>query len=120
MVQFLDIFGFLSVLLRGLVLSFEALTVGGVVFQLGVARQHRVGKSWLRCAAALLAITQTCIAGANAAMLMGTTDLGFADVLGADFCRATLLVVAGALAVIAARGAGRIAAALGCVSIIAG
>ena len=122
MAQFLDIFGFLSVLLRGLALAFEALTVGGVIFQLAVARQHTIGKSWLRCAAALLAITQTCIAGANAAMLMGTTDLGFADMLGADFCRATLLVVTGALAttVVAARGAGRIAAALGCISIIAG
>jgi len=122
MAQFLDIFAFLSVLLRGLVLAFEALTVGGVVFQLGVARQDQIGRSWLHCAAVLLAITQTCIAGANAAMLMGTTDLGLAEVLGADFCRATLLVVAGALAttVIAARGAGRIVAALGCVSIIAG
>jgi len=122
MAQFLDIFGLLSVLLRGLALVFEVLTVGVVVFQLVVARQHQIGRSWLHCAAALLAITQTCIAGANAAMLMGTTDLGFADVLGADFCRATALVVAGALAttVIATRGAGRIAAVLGCVSIIAG
>src|SRR5678816_184474 len=98
MAQFLDILGLLSVLLRGLALVFEVLTVGGVVFQLVVARQHQIGRSWLHCAAALLAITQTCIAGANAAMLMGTTDLGFADVLGADFCRATALVVAGALA----------------------
>src|SRR5205085_9313491 len=110
MAQFLDIFGFLSVLLRGLALVFEALTVGGVIFKLSVAREHRIGRSWLRCVPALLAITQTCIAGANAAMLMGTTELRFADILGAGFCRATLLVVAGALATtfLGARRAGRV------------
>jgi putative copper resistance protein D len=122
MAQFLDIFGFLSVLLRGMALAFEALTVGGVIFQLWVAREHRIGGFWFRCAAALLAITQASIAAANAAILMGTTDLGFAEILGADFCRATLLVVAGALAtaVLAPGRAGRIVAALGCVFILAG
>jgi hypothetical protein len=32
MTQLLEIFGYLSVLLRGLMLAFEALTVGGVLF----------------------------------------------------------------------------------------
>jgi len=122
MAQFLDIFGFLSVLLRGMALAFEVLTVGGVIFQLWVAREHRVGGFWFRCAVALLAVTYVCIAGANAAILTGTTDLGLAEVLGADFCRATMLVVAGALAAafLAPGGAGRIVAALGCAGIIAG
>jgi putative copper resistance protein D len=122
MVQFLDIFGFLSVLLRGLALAFEALTVGGVIFQLWVAREHRIEYFWFRWAAALLAVTQVCLATANGAVLMGTTDLSFAEILGADFCRATLLVVAGALAatVLAPGGRGKIVAALGCVTILTG
>jgi copper resistance protein D len=120
--QLLDIFGFLSVLLRGMALSFEALTVGGVIFQLWVARQEKIGGPWLRGAAALLAITQVCVAGVNAAILMGTTDLRLADILGADFCRAALLVLAGAvaIAVLAPAGRRRIIAVLACISIVAG
>ena len=124
MTQLLDIFGFLSVALRGLALAFEALTVGGVMFQLCVAREHAVKRAWgwVGCAAVLLAATQVSLASANAAILMGTTDLGPAEIAGADFCRATLLVVAGAMAVaLLARGSrGRVAAALGCVSILVG
>ena len=37
MTVLLDIFGFLSVLLRGLQMAFEALTVGGVIFLTGIA-----------------------------------------------------------------------------------
>ena len=39
MAQFLDIFAFVSVLLRGMTLAFEALTVGGVIFVLAIARK---------------------------------------------------------------------------------
>ena len=124
MTQFLDIFGFLSVALRGLALAFEALTVGGVIFQLCVAREFALKRAWgwVGCAAVLLAATQLCVAGANAAILMGTTDLALAEIAGADFCRATLLVVAGAMAIaLLARGGRRpVAAALGCVSILVG
>ena len=42
MAQLLEIFGFASVLLRGLTLSFEALVIGGVVFLLFVARSRSV------------------------------------------------------------------------------
>lgn len=124
MTQFLDIFGFLSVLLRGLALAFEALTVGGVIFQLCVAREHAVSRSWvwISRAAVLLAVTQFALASANATVLMGTTDLRLADIVGADFCTATLLIASGAASiVILARGArGRIAAALGCIAILVG
>ena len=37
--QLLDIFAFVSVLLRGMTLAFEALTVGGVIFVLAIARE---------------------------------------------------------------------------------
>lgn len=124
MTQFLEIFGFLSVVLRGLALVLEALTVGGVVFQLCVAREYALKRAWVwvSCAAVLLAATQLCVASANAAILLGTTGLGPAGIVGADFCRATLLVVAGAMAIaVLARGRrGRLAAALGCIAILVG
>ena len=124
MAQFLDIFGFLSVILRGLELAFEALAVGGVVFQLCVAREHAVRRAWawVSGAAALLAATQVCVAGANAAILLGTTDLQLADISGAGFFRASVLVVAGAMAIaiLARGGRGRWMAALGCASILVG
>ncbi len=122
MTQFLDIFGFLSVALRGLALAFEALAVGGVIFQYGVAREYALkrGWGWVGVAAVLLAATQVCVAAANAAILMGTTNLGAAEILGADFCRATLLVAAGALAIALPARARRAAAALGSIAILAG
>jgi hypothetical protein len=39
--KFLDIFAFVSVLLRGMTLAFEALTVGGVIFALAIARETK-------------------------------------------------------------------------------
>ena len=124
MTQFLDIFGFLSVALRGLALAFEALTVGGVIFQLCVAREHALKRAWawVGYAALLLAGTEVSLTSANAAILLGTSDLGLADVAGAGFCKAALLIVAGAMAIaLLARGGRRpAAAALGCVAILVG
>lgn len=128
MTQFLDIFGFLSVVLRGLALAFEALTVGGAIFLVAVARgeldaevQRRMMR-WMAGAAALLAVTQVAVAGANTAILMGTTDLRIGEIAGADFWNASLLVVIGATAIaILARGASyRVVAPLACVSILVG
>jgi putative copper resistance protein D len=124
MTQFLDIFGFLSVLLRGFGLAFEALTAGGVLFQLGIAREHETRSvwSWVAWPAMLLAVTQVCLATANGVILMGTTDLRLADLAGADFVIATLLVAGGAIAVaLLARGGWSSAGtALGSIAILAG
>ncbi len=121
MTQFLDIFGFLSVVLRGLALVFEALTVGGIVFQFCVAREHALKHAWrwVSCTAVLLAVTQLCVAGADVAILMGSTGLRPAEILGADFCRATLLVVAGAMTILALPRS-RLSATLASVSILLG
>ncbi|HTS61848.1 MAG TPA: CopD family protein [Candidatus Acidoferrales bacterium] len=127
MTQLLDIFGFLSVLLRGISLSFEALTTGGVLF-LWMARGLE-GKEvreralrWLTRAAAALAIAQLLLASANSAILIGTTDLRPAEVAGAGFWKATLLVLAGAMIVVVlARGLWiRSAALLAASAILAG
>jgi len=103
--QFLDLFAFLSVLLRGAALAFEALTLGGVVFLFAVSGPIasddaivRV-RGWLRCSAMMLAATQAAIVGLNTIILLKTTSLRFAEVFGAGFWIAGLLTVAGGLGI---------------------
>ena len=122
MAQFLDIFGFLSVLLRGLVLTFEALTVGGVIFLAAVAAPAGVGVPRLRTlltwCALLLAAVECCTVAATSAILVGSTDISWADAAGAQFAIAGMLVVLGALAVAStARG---FFPAIGCLLILCG
>jgi putative copper resistance protein D len=126
--QLLDIFGFLSVVLRGMALSFEALTIGGVIFVVavagGIVGRAVVGRAfrWLVCAATLLAITQVSIAVENSAILIGTTDLRAAEIMGAEFWKATLLLLAGAVTIIYLAGWRwyPTAALIACCSILAG
>jgi putative copper resistance protein D len=124
MAQFLDIFGFLSVGLRGLALIFEALAVGGVIFQVFVAREyaHERAWRWIGISAILLLVTELAAAGSNIAILLGTTNLLLADVLGADFCKATLIGVVGAAAVAVVSRFGRsvLVATLACILILLG
>ena len=102
----LDIFAFLSVLLRGLSLAFEALTLGGIIFAVAISRQPsctNVAKAttlWLRCFASLLALTQISIVGINSAILATSTGLRLADIIGAAFWIAGALSVGGASAVL--------------------
>jgi copper resistance protein D len=104
--QLLDIFGFLSVLLRGLSLAFEALTLGGIIFGFAVARQpssSKVSKTtnlWLRCFASLLALTQVSIVGINSAILASSTGLRLVEIIGASFWIAGALSVTGAFGVL--------------------
>ena len=104
--QLLDIFGFLSVLLRGLSLAFEALTLGGIIFVFAIARQpsrSNVTKAmnlWLRCFASLLALTQVSIVGLNSAILANSTGLRLIEIMGAAFWVAGALSVSGASAVL--------------------
>ena len=106
MTQFLDIFGFLSVLLRGVLLSFEALTIGAIVFTCIIAYPLAgavVAKDilrWGRYSALLLTATYTCSVAANSAILLGSTDLKLADLFGAGFWRAGLLGSGAALTII--------------------
>jgi putative copper resistance protein D len=100
--QLLDIFGFLSVLLRGLTLAFEALTVGGVIFSflIGPLRlKVPTLKTMLAWFAVLLAVAESMVVLTNSAILIGTTDLAWADVTGAGFFVAGALVAAAALTV---------------------
>ena len=110
MPQLIDIFGFISVLLRGLTLAGEALTVGGVIFLCTVLPQtagHIVPRPLLMWSAALLAVTQACFLAVNSAILVGSTDMAWANLYGATFWIAGCLVVLGALAVIGSLNAAR-------------
>jgi putative copper resistance protein D len=98
--QLLDIFGFLSVLLRGLSFAFEALTVGGVIFTAVVARGTSLSR-WVRCSALLLAVTQICSLAASSTILVESTDLKLGEVVGAEFWCAGILTVGGALTIAA-------------------
>lgn len=128
MTQLLDIFGFLSVLLRGLSLTFESLTIGGVIFLLAIA--YPIAGSglaarlqrWLIWSAVLLGVTQACSVAANSAILAGSLDLPLGEVAGAEFWIAGSLIVGGAIAIaaIAKTSWWRAISAVACISILAG
>ncbi len=98
MTQLLDIFGFLSVVLRGLTLALQSMVGGGIVFALlvdrgaGSAAAARACRRLLVGAAAALALIEACYVAADSALLMGTANLRLGEVAGANF------FVAGAVA----------------------
>jgi copper resistance protein D len=124
----LDLFGFLSVVLRGLQLAFEALVVGGVIFLTWIASRpigdslHQRLTRWLILASAMLAGSQICSMAVNSVILMGLLGISLRDLTGANFWIAGMLVVAGAAAVaslVRTRFA-RIGSPLACAIILAG
>jgi putative copper resistance protein D len=112
--RLLQIFGFLSVLLRGATLTFQSLTVGGIIFLLLVLRCSNTGSEnvtpsclrWIRRFATALAATQTSYLLANTLILMESAHIGVREIAGANFVLAGALGIAGALAVVV-RMAGR-------------
>jgi len=124
----LDIFGYLSVLLRGLQLTFEALAVGGVVFLSCIARGvvdealSKLLTRWLIWAAAMLAGAQLCSLILSSSILVESTGLRMEDVIGAGFWISGMLVISGAvsLGILARPAMARIACPLACVMILAG
>jgi copper resistance protein D len=102
MARLLQIFGFLSVLLRGATLSFQSLAIGGIVFLVSVAGRmkapfdqlERAALRWIRRSAIALAVTQMAVLAASSLLLMQSADMPLSEVSGANF------VVAGALAII--------------------
>jgi putative copper resistance protein D len=102
MARLFQIFGFLSVLLRGATLSFQSLTIGGIVFLVSVAGRmkapsdqlERAALCWIRRSAIALAVTQMAVLAASSLLLMQSADMPLSEVTGANF------VIAGALAII--------------------
>jgi putative copper resistance protein D len=115
MARLLQIFGFLSVLFRGATLSFESLTIGGIVFFNFVAR--RVGLQseainqaclrWIRRAAVGLAVMQLAYILASTLILMQSADMTLSDVSGANFVLAGILAIVSALTIALLAGSAR-------------
>jgi len=113
MARLLQIFGFLSVLFRGATLSFESLTIGGIVFLNFVTRGesnqweaiHQACLRWIRRAAMALAVMQLAYILASTLILMQSADMALGDVSGANFVLAGILAIASALAVALLAGA---------------
>jgi len=113
--RLLQIFGFLSVVLRGASLTFQSLTVGGVIFLLLVLRgsgrdfEHIKDSclGWIRRFALALIAMQTSYLVANAFILMQSAEMGLADIIGANFVLAGALGLGACFAVVALSSAGR-------------
>jgi copper resistance protein D len=95
--QLADLFGYFSVLLRAATLVLQSLLLGGVLFLLWVARQSPDARydgletvqsfslRLFRAAAVVLAVVQVLYLYVNSTVLMGTADVVFRDVVGANF-----------------------------------
>jgi putative copper resistance protein D len=106
MTQFLDLFSFLSVLLRGLVLACEALTMGGIIFLLLVSRGLSLGARatggllrFLTWSSIGLASAGAAYLLSNSAVLVGSTDMTWRQVVGAGYFVADSSMILGATAI---------------------
>src|SRR5215469_18468271 len=109
LVKLVDLFSFLSVVLRAGTLIFQSVLLGGVLFVLWTARSSPVASeesiarlrasSWklLRLSAVGLAIVQLLYLYVDSAVLMATADIGFSGVVGANFFISGGIVVVAAL-----------------------
>jgi putative copper resistance protein D len=116
MLQLVDLFGYFSVILRAGTLVFQSLLLGGVVFLLWVARPSqslpsdnidRVQSSslrLLRVSAIGLAVVQILYLYVDSAVLMTTAEIGFREVVGANFFFAGSFMLLGALGTLAMTG----------------
>ncbi len=117
LVKLVDLFSFLSVVLRAGTLVFQSVLLGGVLFVLWIARRSpdasdesidRVqASSWklLRLSAVGLAIVQLLYLYVDSAVLMASADIGFQAVVGANFFISGSIVLVAALltAIVASR-----------------
>jgi putative copper resistance protein D len=115
MARLLQIFGFLSVLFRGATLTFESLTIGGIVFLNFIVRPTDAQSQlqaqsdsitqtclrWMRRAAIALALMQLAYILASTLILMQSADMTLCDVSGANFVLAGILAIVSALTVAA-------------------
>ena len=97
--QLLDIFGFVSVLLRGVALALTSLVLGGVVFATfvrpaGAARM--AVRRLIFWSAVALVLVQICSLVVNSIVLMQTVGLGPSELAGANFFRAGSAAIFGA------------------------
>ena len=122
LVKLVDLFSFLSVVLRAGTLVFQSVLLGGVLFVLWTARSSPAASeesiarvqasSWklLRLSAVGLAIVQLLYLYVDSAVLMASADIGFSGVVGANFfISGNIVLVAALLTAIVASGNKRVA-----------
>ena len=114
MARLLQIFGFLSVLLRGASLTLQSLIVGGVVFLLLVRGSGRNTEDirdlclgWTRRFALALIATETSYLVTNAFILMQSVEIGLSDIIGANFVLAGALGLGACFTIVALSSTGR-------------
>ena len=103
-----DLFGYLEIILHGLVILSQSMALGGVLFLVllarpfalelpggeGIARVTRIVAGW---AAVALVVCEGLTLGLQASVLIDTVDLSLLNVLGAAFAQAGLVKCAAAL-----------------------
>jgi putative copper resistance protein D len=105
--KLLNIFGYLSVLLRAATLCFQTITIGGIIFVIAVTRSPELRtdavlagcRKWIMCFALALATTQVFYVLSNTLILMQSADMPFQDAVGANFVYAGALAAAAGLLV---------------------
>jgi putative copper resistance protein D len=109
LLNLVDLFSFLSVVLRANTLLFQSVLLGGVLFVLWIARishdvsEESIGRiqscAWrlLRISAVGLAVVQLLYLYVNSAVLMATVEIGFDGVVGANFFISGSIVLTAAL-----------------------
>jgi putative copper resistance protein D len=110
LLELVNLFSFLSVVLHAGILVFQSLLLGGVLFVIwiarfspetsreSIARIQASARRLLLVSAVSLAVVQLLYLYVNSAELMATTGMGFTGVIGANFFTAGCIVLAGALA----------------------
>jgi len=111
--QLAGLFDFFSVVFRAATLVFQSLLLGGVLFALWVARGstntpednleivRRSSLRLLRASALGLAVAQVLYLYVNSTVLMGTAEIGFRDVVGANFFLAASCMLIAAVMTVA-------------------
>src|SRR5712691_6346405 len=108
MARHLQVFGFLSVLVRGATLTFQSLAVGGIVFLIVVVRSAKEGSGdlrqaclrWIRRSALALAVMQISYVLANSMILRQSADMPLREVFGANFVLAGIIGIVAALSLV--------------------
>ncbi len=108
----LDIFGFASVLLSGVVRTAQCLTLGSIVFLafIAVPLGHGVPEAlrlaprsiqWTRRFAWMLLVSISVLVAMQATILAGTAEITLSEALGGDFARAQLVRMFGTMLLLA-------------------
>lgn len=118
MALLVDLFGFLSVVLRGCVLALTAFTLGGIVFRHCVLQPLAAGQAscsalafrlarFQQRAALGVALLSFCALSLQLSVLISTIEIGWGSALTAPFALAALLVCVSALVIAVATRADR-------------